>query len=190
MMCIRTEGQEKGREGGKKDLFQIHRDNDYMPLLGIIRESYIWVVRALGPMAELGKGSNISGSVRDVNNGSSEDSRDGPRPRGEPQFIAAAKYSLGQKRVNDMKAHGRLLDLESLALCFISLNAQSCNRLSKITPGNVPRGHRNGRTDDTTPVNSLDFQPSYLARRPLGLITQGPCSHRCDQQLRSGTLGS
>lgn len=141
-------------------------------------------------MAELRKGSNISSSVRDVDNGNSEDSRSGPRLRGEPQFIANAIYSPGQKRVNDMKAHGRLLDLESLALCFMSLNAQSCNCLSKITPGNVPRGHRNGRTDDANLVNSLDFQPSYLARRPLGLTVQGPCSHRCDQQLRSGTLGS
>ena len=39
MMWIETEGQEKGREGGKKDLFQIHSDNDYMPLVSIIQEN-------------------------------------------------------------------------------------------------------------------------------------------------------
>lgn len=147
-------------------------------------------MRALGPMAELGKGSNISSSVRDVKKENSEDSRDSPRLRGKPQFIADAVYSRGQKRVNDIEAHGRLLYHASLALCFMSLKAQSCSCLPKITPVNVSKGHRNGRTDDVTPLNPLDLQPSYLARRPLGLTVQGPCSHQCGQQLRSGTLGS
>lgn len=39
MMCVETEGRGKGQEQGKKDLFQIHRDNDYASLVSMVREN-------------------------------------------------------------------------------------------------------------------------------------------------------